>query len=321
MLLTIAARTGLTTLCFASAVQFAGAAIFFQEGFEDSDPARNEQRGWYDNVWLPITSAERFSGSSSVAYRFPVGNAVAIGGGASRRKFPETDSVYLSLKIKHSANWTGSNQGFHPHEFHFMTNKNSDYHGPSFSTMTAYIEENEGIPLLAFQDGANIDQARVGQNLVAVTEKRSTAGCNGDSDGLGAGNCYVMDPANGLYYNGKEIRAPTIYFEHTAGPRYKGDWHHIEAYFKFNSIVNGKGINDGVMQYWYDGQLIINKTNVVLRTAANADMKWNQFILAPYIGSGSPVDQTFWVDDLVVGDSRPGSGDAAPPAAPRGLRL
>jgi len=39
---------------------------------------------------------------------------------------------------------------------------------------------------------------------------------------------------------------------------------------------------------------------VLMRTAQHADMKFNQFIIAPWIGDGSPIDQTFWLDDLVV---------------------
>ncbi len=55
---------------------------------------------------------------------------------------------------------------------------------------------------------------------------------------MGAGNCYVMDPANGLYYNGKEMRAPSVYFQNGAGAFYKNAWHRVEAVFKLNSIVN-----------------------------------------------------------------------------------
>jgi hypothetical protein len=49
-------------------------------------------------------------------------------------------------------------------------------------------------------------------------------------------------------------------------------------------------------------------------------MKWNQFMMAFYIGDGSPVDQYVWIDDLTVADSRPGS-DTPPPAAPTGLMV
>ena len=29
-------------------------------------------------------------------------------------------------------------------------------------------------------------------------------------------------------------------------------------------------------------------------------MKFNQFVIAPFIGDGSPIDQTFWIDNLTV---------------------
>ncbi len=85
----------------------------------------------------------------------------------------------------------------------------------------------------------------------------------------------------------------------------KSDWHHLTAYFKLNSIVDGKGAPDGELKYWYDGTLIIDHTNVLMRTSANPDMKWNQFLMAPYIGDGSPADQSMWVDDLVITSDRP----------------
>ncbi len=292
----------------------------FSEGFEDASLAA---RGWYDNTNPILSSVEHVAGSArSAEFRFLPGKTVAVNGGALRRKFPPTESVYLSFYIKYSANWVGSQQTYHPHQFHFTTNLDADWVGPSFTRMTAYVEENGGIPLLAIQDGVNIDQTRVNQNLVSITEQRSVCGCNGDSDGSGKSNCYLMDAAVGLYYNGKEWRAPQAYFTNTAGPRYKADWHHIEAYFKLNSIVNGVGIADGAVKYIYDGQTVIDRANLVLRTGAHPTMKYNQFILAPYLGPGSPVDQAFWVDNLIVGDALPGSPapDALPPAKPKNLR-
>src|SRR5256712_173219 len=42
----------------------------------------------------------------------------------------------------------------------------------------------------------------------------------------------------------------------------------------------------------------------MLRTGAHPNMKFKQLIVAPYIGDGSPVDQTMWVDNLTVGTGR-----------------
>jgi hypothetical protein len=156
--------------------------------------------------------------------------------------------------------------------------------------------------LLAIQDGQNIDELNIGVDLTDITEQRAVAGCNGDSDGYGDGSCYLV---GSLHRNGKSWRAGGVYFADTPGPYYKNDWHFVEAYFKLNSIFEGKGIADGIMRYWYDDQLIIDHDDVVLRTGQYPDMKFNQFMIAPWIGDGSPVDQTVWVDNLTVATSRP----------------
>jgi hypothetical protein len=59
------------------------------------------------------------------------------------------------------------------------------------------------------------------------------------------------------------------------------------------------------VQYWFDRRLVIDRHDVLLRTSANASMQFNQFVIAPYIGDGSPVTQSMWIDDLTVADSRP----------------
>ena len=94
-----------------------------------------------------------------------------------------------------------------------------------------------------------------------------------------------------------------MYFKDTPGPYYKNDWHHVEAYFKLNSISAGKGTPDGQIRYWYDSKLLISYDNILFRTAQYPDMKLNQFLIAPYIGDGSPLDQTMWIDELTVATS------------------
>jgi hypothetical protein len=79
----------------------------------------------------------------------------------------------------------------------------------------------------------------------------------------------------------------------------------VEAFFKLNSIRKGVGQDDGIAQYWLDGQLIIDRHDVLFRTGAFPKMKFRQFMFAPYIGDGSPVDQKAWYDDFVVMTGRP----------------
>ena len=280
-------------------ISHSGDTVFFRETFEDSDFS---SRGWYDNTGLVLSSMEHIPGSTkSAEFHFLQGSTRPTSGLAIRKKFTDTYSVYVSYYVKYSSNWIGSGKSYHPHEFLVLTNVDDDWIGPAYTHLTAYIEQNEGIPLLAIQDSKNIDEKRVGENLLNITEQRDVAGCNGDSEGSGKGFCFLR---GSVPWNGRLWKADKAYFQHAPGAFYKSDWHHIEAYYKLNSVVNGKGLPDGVIKYWFDGQLIIDHSDVTLRTGQYPDMKFNQFMIAPWIGDGSPIDQTFWVDDLIVASSR-----------------
>lgn len=283
------------------------------EPFED---ANFSSRGWYDGTGGALSTAEKFAGARSFECRFATGATRCTAGTLGRHLFANTDSVYFSYYIKHSANWIGSGKSYHPHMFLFMTNLDGDYIGPAYTHLTAYVEENAGVPVFTIQDGRNIDETRIGVDLTSISERRSVAGCNGDSDGYGIGQCYSV---GSVHWNGKVWPAGQVYFENAAGPRYKGDWHRVEAFFQLNSVANGVGVKDGVIRMWYDGTLIMEHTNIVMRTGANATMMFRQFQMAPYIGDGSPLDQTIWIDDLIVGTARPAS--MQPPAAPVNLRI
>lgn len=279
----------------------------FHEKFEDADLA---SRSWYDNTTLKLSTQEHLPGSrSSGEYHFPMGAKVPeISGGSLRKKFTESDAVYVSFYVKHSSHWVGSGQPYHPHEFYILTNMDGgdcgDYCGLSVTHLTAYIEENGGRPALEIQDVLNIDQSKIGRDLTNITEQRAVAGCNGynPADGSNPEDCYA---ASDGYRNDKTWRTSSTYFQDASGPNYKGDWHYVEAYFKLNSIVNGKGVPDGTLKYWLDGNLLMSHDNVLFRTGQFPTMKFNQFVIAPYIGDGSPVDQTLWIDDLTVATSRP----------------
>jgi hypothetical protein len=284
----------------------AGAGVLFNESFDDANVG---QRGWYDNTRAYISTTEHSPGSAaSLQFHFAPGATTPDSGGGMRHLFAATNSVYLRYYVKHSSNWVGSGHSYHPHEFYFITNKDSAYVGPADTHLTAYVEENSGKLSFSIQDTLNIDQSRVGVNLSNVTENRAVAGCNGSTDGY-PDSCYAW---GGSYRNEKVWRPDQIYFSNSAGPYYKGDWHKIEAYIALNSVVNGKGIPDGVVRYWYDGQLALEHTNLLFRTGAKADMQFNQLVIGPYIGDGSPVDQTFWVDDLQLATERSSSGVSAP---------
>jgi hypothetical protein len=301
--------------------QLKSKSVFFEELFEDNNFS---DRGWYDNKNLTLSNKEHIPGSkSSVKFHFKKGAKTPASGSAIRHKFPETKSVYISYYVKYSKNWEGSNKSYHPHEMYLLTNKDGEWTGPAYTHLTAYIEQNEGEPLLAIQDGKNIDEAKINVDLTGKTENRAVTGCNGNSDGTGKSQCYRV---GNVHWNGKNWRAGSIYFSDLPGDKYKNDWHFVEAFFRLNSIIDGKGVADGAVKYWFDGKLIISHENILLRTGMHPNMRFNQFLVGPWIGDGSPVEQTMWIDNLTVARNRVISEIKLPkthavPKSPTGLKI
>ncbi len=307
------------TICFLSLCvfclpTFSFGTVLFQENFDDTNFS---SRGWYDGDTGAIDTTQHIPGSiASLMFHWLQGATIPTGGSyVFRHKFTPSNSVYLSYWVKHSANWVGSGTTYHPHVFLFLTNLNGDYSGPAYTYLTTYVEENQGYPQLAIQDGQNIDESQINANLIGVTENRAVAGCNGIQTGIGndTSNCYL---SGAVHWNGLTWKGPTAYFFDSTQ---KTNWHFVEAFFQLNTITNGVGQQDGVIRYWYDGQLVIDHSNVIIRTGNNPTMQFNQLIIAPYIGNGSPADQTFWIDNLTVATSR--QTVTAPPAPPTNLTV
>src|SRR5207247_4211102 len=149
--------------------QSSSATILFQETFEDDALA---SRRWYDNLAIATSTAEHITGSTrALEAHFPAGATTPTWGGAARHLFTETESVYLSYWVKYSASWVGSGQLYQPHEFPLLTNEHKPYTGPQLTHLTTYVEhnyQNGGIPVLALQDGVNIDQSHILQALTAL---------------------------------------------------------------------------------------------------------------------------------------------------------
>ncbi|HEY7683068.1 MAG TPA: hypothetical protein VH879_10530 [Gemmatimonadales bacterium] len=277
-----------------------GETVLLSETFEN---ASLSSRGWYDNTRPVITTAEHHGGAGSLEMTWTVGSHQPIQGGAVRHKFTPTDRVYLRYWVKYSANFIGSGQDYHPHEFYFLTDLDDDYIGPSATHLTTYVEQNYqngGVPMMSMTDALNVDVTKINIDLTNLTEQRASAGCNGSADGY-ANSCYQLD---GEWRNEKIWRGSGPVFLPNPGPGYKNDWHMVEAYYQLNTIANGKAQKDGIAQYWFDGQLKIDKSGIIFRTAAHPTMKFNQFLIAAYIGDGSPAAQSMWVDDLVLATSR-----------------
>jgi len=272
-----------------------GRVVYFDEAFENTDFA---SRGWYDNTGMAVTTDEAHAGSSSLLVRFKAGATVPTWGNAARMEIPETESLYVRYWVKYSENWVGSERAYHPHEFYLLTNRDGRWTGPSTTYLTTYIETSaQGgaiRPRLILGDRRSIDTGNIGTDLTGITENRAVAGCNGDTDGHPTG-CW--NAGGGNWGNEKLFLGGSADIT-------RGSWHLVEVFFEMNSISGGIGQTDGTLRYWLDGALVIDHSDVLFRTGANADMKFKQFMIAPYISDGSPVNQTMWVDDLQVANQR-----------------
>ncbi|MHB8056974.1 MAG: hypothetical protein ACYDHC_03665 [Desulfuromonadaceae bacterium] len=309
-LLIMSALIGFTAIANA-----ATATTLLQENFSDTNFA---QRGWYDNTGVKISTAEHISGStSSAAFIFSTGGTTPSSGGAMRKQFPESDTLYVSYWQKYASNWMEQAGGAGHHEIYLLTNQDSAYSNLAFTRLTSYVETwgtaGKAVattPRVTFQDGANTNQTKINVDLTKTTENRSVSGCNGQLDTNLQTTCY--NAGNGTYWNGK-------YLSGASGVFSLGAWHRVEVYYKMNSIVSGKAVADGTVTYWLDGQQIINHTNVVMRTGQYPSMKFNQIVIGPFMGNGAPANQSFWIDDLLVSTTKPGA--VVPLAPPTNLMV
>lgn len=278
----------------------------FTEDFAD---ANLDTRGWYDGNAATISTTEHPTGLPG-----SLEGAFSLGGTApswiiKRHLFPATETVYLSYWVKYSTNWVGSGQLYHPHEWQFLSDADGDWAGLSANILGVYVEHsysNGGIPRLICQDSLNINysQGALPNDLTATTELRSVCGCNGLLEAVDEFSCYPTGEGSS-YYNAKTIDAASVAFQPTAGAGYKNNWNHVEAYFQMNSILNGTAQANGLMRYWFNGTLMIDRNDIVYRTAQRPTLKFHQVSVNPYIGDGAPAAQTVWYADLLVATERP----------------
>lgn len=246
----------------------AKAGLLFREGFEDVNLTK---RGWYDGERFTISDRDPFAGKGCIEFAWKEKTSTPHGSSGMRRLFEPSESVYLSFQIRLSKDfgWTGRN--YHPHLAHFMTTENGKFHGPAASRLTLYIEPVHGKLRLAAQDIQNKDAPH------GLTQGPLKGGYNGK----------MYDSQDELFTDDK--------------------WHRVEAYFRLNSLdlTKDKPNADGIVRGWFDGKLVIDHTDVVLRSTDFPKMKFNQFLLTPYFGPGLlPKAQTLWIDELAVGTKR-----------------
>ena len=252
-----------------AAVSAQPVGLRFSESFDDADLLK---RGWYDGSKFKVVSEGAYDGKGCIEFHWDANTTTPSSSSGIRHLFDPSDSVYLRYYIKLSPGWGWTGRDYHPHMTHFMTTENEAYRGGANSHLTLYIEPQEGHLRLGATDMQNVDAPH------GLTQGELKGG-----------------------YNGKLYDSPQVLFN-------DDKWHCVEAYFKLNSVDVAKGTwaKDGIIKGWFDGKLVVDKNDVVLRTVDFPNMKFNQFLLLPYFGPGLlPHAQTLWIDDLAVGSQRP----------------
>ncbi len=106
--------------------------------------------------------------------------------------------------------------------------------------------------------------------------------------------CYL---ANMTERSGRSV----FYDWHTRGvPRFERNrWYEIVQHVRMNTIVDGKGQADGVLQVWVDGVLAVDERSLVFRHAGELriDRMWFN---VHYGGETAPSDMHIFFDDIVI---------------------
>ncbi len=245
-------------------------AMLFSESFDDSQLLK---RGWYDGNRFSIAAQSR-AGRGCLLYHWKEKSSTPESSSGIRRLFEPTETVALRCYIKLSKGWGWTGRAYHPHLMHFMTTENEKFAGPAASHLTVYIEPQEGRLRLAAQDIQNKD----------------------------APHGLTQGPLKGGY-NAQTFDSQAQLFKDDDA------WHCVEALFQLNTLdlKADKPNADGVVKGWFDGELVVDRTDVVLRSTDFPNMKFNQYLLTPYFGPGLlPHEQSLWIDELVVGTKRIG---------------
>jgi hypothetical protein len=167
--------------------------------------------------------------------------------------------------------------------------------------------------MLGIQDSVLINSSlgTLPIDLTKITENRAVSGCNGNLGDAGTlASCYSDGKT---WYNGRVWKDTTALTNNV--------WHKLEYYLQMNTVSNNVAQADGIFQLWVDGNQTISKSNIVYRTNQQQTKKWNQLLLGPYMGNGSPIAQTIWIDELSIFSTNQNQGGSTTLMPPTDLHI
>ena len=281
--------------------------LLFSESFENTSWAA---RGWWD---------DGSSGNAVIASGGQSGNALTwtwaaeadtpTGWGTMRNRLSSAASEFIiEYYVRFTAGWRGSGLDWHPHLIHMMSTEDGDYSGMSSANSDLYFEVHTGtsspysiVPRTSHQDElrVNISNGAVPNDLVSTTETRSANHCNTPYT-LSAATAYDCYSHSGNYYSANHWVSSDVTIP-------ADEWTKVTAYVKRNTFTDGVGNFDGVMKVWVGDNLAISSEQVLYAAGSYQDTAWDKVVLAPYIGSGSPIEQTMRLDELSIYSVGPGT--------------
>lgn len=271
-------------------------SLLFSESFEDDN-----WDGWEDGTDSTGTEAGGVVGNA-LKWTWASSATRPTGFSAIRKDFSQSvDEFVVEYLVKYDTGWRGSGAAYHPHLIHIHTTADSQYQSPADAHGSIYLESiadtgspYTNYPQVAFQDSQRVNYS-LGTpplDLTASTEDRSTGQCNTPYTVHGAdvGTCYGSgtDWWSSFQFLPQDVAIPG------------GEWVRVTAYIKKNTVSDSVANSDGIVKLWVNDTLTIDSSTVQFFAAENIGTKWSRFLLAPYIGDGSPVEQSVWLDELNV---------------------
>ncbi len=293
-----------------SGVRRGGAAfrgkLIFEEHFDDGNLTG---RGWIDLPGGSISTEEHAPGSSSsFDCQFKIGQVSCVNGRPGRFVFDGVGAIYVAYWIKYSENFVASS------DVYFQTNLDPAIGVPGESHLFTSFSYEGARFVSKLADNANIDTTCLKLNPGTVvgcgggafetypfTEARSVNACNGIEGDPAEATCAIDNQSSTGYLSrrGWQSAAPP-FTSSSPGKPGKADWHFVEQYFALNDVAAGVGVRNGQIRVWVDGDAIIERTGILLRTGAHPDMLFNELLVAPWAPEGASNDQRLWIDELVL---------------------
>lgn len=106
------------------------------------------------------------------------------------------------------------------------------------------------------------------------------------------------------YWSPNDTTTKSTYLNYAAGDLAFGQWHRIEMYSKVNSQLD---VNDGVLQVWDNGKLLVNQTSIVNTTISQLypnERTYRWFVLPFYVAHDPGGDHNIYYDDVYIDNTR-----------------